>query len=169
MELSAETLGDEVLEAVGGAEQTAGLAAHLLAGAALLAQMAVVTAFQLSQRGEDVQTLLMIAAFCVINGLVSAMLAQRVCGLILHNTMHTKGVRDLVRKTGVPTIETGNLPDEPLDMAVSYSNFEAARTMTAHLGRLGYRKIGFVTLPVRDNDRSQERRRALQVPGVQRS
>jgi putative nucleotidyltransferase with HDIG domain len=40
-----------------------------------LAQMAVVVAFQLSQRGEDVQTLLMIAAFCVINGLVSALLA----------------------------------------------------------------------------------------------
>jgi LacI family transcriptional regulator, gluconate utilization system Gnt-I transcriptional repressor len=91
--------------------------------------------------------------------LVSAMLAQRVCGLILHNTTHTRGVRDLVRKTGVPAIETGNLPTEPLDMAVSYSNFEAARAMTAHLGRLGYRKIGFVTLPLRDNDRSQERRR----------
>jgi putative nucleotidyltransferase with HDIG domain len=40
-----------------------------------LAQMAVVVAFQLSQRGEDTQTLLMIAAFCVVNGLVSAMLA----------------------------------------------------------------------------------------------
>jgi putative nucleotidyltransferase with HDIG domain len=40
-----------------------------------LAQMAVVVAFQLAQRGEDLQTLLMIAAFCVVNGLVSAMLA----------------------------------------------------------------------------------------------
>ena len=40
-----------------------------------LAQMAVVVAFQLAQRGEDLQTLLMIAAFCIVNGLVSAMLA----------------------------------------------------------------------------------------------
>jgi cyclic-di-AMP phosphodiesterase PgpH len=40
-----------------------------------LAQMAVVVAFQLAQRGEDVQQLLMIAAFCIVNGLVSAMLA----------------------------------------------------------------------------------------------
>ena len=39
-----------------------------------LAQIAVVVAFQLAQRGEDVQQL-MIAAFCVVNGLVSAMLA----------------------------------------------------------------------------------------------
>jgi LacI family transcriptional regulator, gluconate utilization system Gnt-I transcriptional repressor len=91
--------------------------------------------------------------------LVSALLAQRVCGLVLHNTMHSRRVRDLVRKTGVPAIETGNLPADPLDMAVSYSNFEAARAMTLHLARLGYRKIGFVTLPLRDNDRSEERRR----------
>jgi putative nucleotidyltransferase with HDIG domain len=40
-----------------------------------VAQIAVVVAFQLAQRGEDVRTLLTIAAFCVINGLVSAMLA----------------------------------------------------------------------------------------------
>jgi len=91
--------------------------------------------------------------------LVSALLAQRVCGLVLHNTTHSRRVRDLVRKTGVPAIETGNLPADPLDMAVSYSNFEAARAMTLHLARLGYRKIGFVTLPLRDNDRSEERRR----------
>jgi len=91
--------------------------------------------------------------------LVSAFLAQRVCGLILHNTLHSKRMRKLVETSGVPVIETGNLPDEPLDMAVSYSNFEAARAMTLHLARLGYRKIGFVTLPVRDNDRSGERRR----------
>jgi LacI family transcriptional regulator, gluconate utilization system Gnt-I transcriptional repressor len=91
--------------------------------------------------------------------LVSALLAQRVCGLVLHNTMHNRRVRDLVEKTGVPVVETGNLPSEPLDMAVSYSNFEAARAMTAHLVRQGYRRIGFVTLPLRDNDRSKERRR----------
>ncbi|WP_422017598.1 LacI family DNA-binding transcriptional regulator [Reyranella sp.] len=91
--------------------------------------------------------------------LVAAFLAQRVCGLILHNTIHSKRVRKLVEASGVPVIETGNLPADPLDMAVSYSNFEAARAMTLHLARLGYRKIGFVTLPVRNNDRSEERRR----------
>ena len=39
--------------------------------------------------------------------LVSALLAQRVCGLVLHNTTHNKRVRDLVAKTGVPVIEIG--------------------------------------------------------------
>src|SRR5262245_7397479 len=91
--------------------------------------------------------------------LVRALLAQRVCGLILHNPTHSKSRRELLARTDVPVIETGNLPPRPLDMAVSYSNFEAARAMTGHLLRLGYRKIGFVTLPLRDNDRSRERRR----------
>src|SRR5438132_830963 len=57
--------------------------------------------------------------------LISALLAQRVCGLILHNSTHSKRVRELVAKTDVPVIETGNLPTDPLDIAVSYSNFEA--------------------------------------------
>ncbi|SJZ56382.1 transcriptional regulator, LacI family [Enhydrobacter aerosaccus] len=91
--------------------------------------------------------------------LVAALLAQRVCGLVLHNTVHSKRGCDLVRVAGVPVVETGNLVARPLDMAVSYSNFDAAKAMTVHLGRLGYRKIGFVTLPLRDNDRSKERRR----------
>lgn len=92
-------------------------------------------------------------------GLVSALLAQRVCGLVLHNTLHSKRLTDLVRKAEVPVVETGNLLWEALDMVVSYSNFEAAKAMTIHLGRLGYRRIGFVTLPLRHNDRSRERRR----------
>ena len=91
--------------------------------------------------------------------LVEALLAQRVCGLVLHNSTHSKRLRELLAHTDIPVIETGNLPARPIDMAVSYSNFDAARAMTSHLGRRGYRRIGFVTLPLRDNDRSRERRR----------
>ena len=78
---------------------------------------------------------------------------------VLHNTAHSKRLRELLARTDIPVVETGNLPAKPIDMAVSYSNFDAARAMTGHLGRLGYKRIGFVTLPLRDNDRSRERRR----------
>ena len=55
--------------------------------------------------------------------LVSAFLAQRVCGLILHNTAHSKRVRKLVEASGAPVIETGNLPDDPLDTVfMSFGN-----------------------------------------------
>jgi LacI family gluconate utilization system Gnt-I transcriptional repressor len=90
---------------------------------------------------------------------IRAFLQQRVCGMVLHNTQHTERARALIRRAGVPVVEIGNLAPRPLDMTVSYSNYEAARTMTLHLARRGYRRIGFVTLPLQDNDRSYERRR----------
>ena len=51
----------------------------------------------------------------------------------------------------------------PLDLCVSYSGFKATKAMVMHLGSLGYRRIGFVTLPVHDNERSVERRRGYRA------
>lgn len=91
--------------------------------------------------------------------LIGAFLGQRVAGLVLHNTRHTRHAAAMIRKTRIPVVENGDLTDRPLDSVVSYSNVEAARAMTAHLARLGYRRIGFVSLPVQDNDRAGARRR----------
>ncbi len=106
---------------------------------------------------------------------VTAYLEQRVCGLILHNTMHTHRTAALIRASGIPTIEIGRLVDEPLDMCVSYSNLAAAKAMTTHLGRLGYARIGFVSLPQHENDRATQRAlgyraglEAIGLPLVQR-
>lgn len=90
---------------------------------------------------------------------ILAFLQQRVCGMVLHNTSHTERARKLIAQAGVPVVEIGDLAPRPLDMAVSYSNFDAARAMTLHLARLGRRRIACVTLPLQDNDRSVERRR----------
>jgi len=91
--------------------------------------------------------------------IVTTFLQQRICGLVLHNTKHTAATRRLIEKAAVPVVEVGNLSASPLDMTVSYSNFEAAKAMTLHLAQLGYRRIGFVSLPLQDNERSSERRR----------
>src|SRR5690606_22273248 len=42
----------------------------------------------------------------------------------------------------------GDMPADPIDMVVSYSNRAAAKAMTLHLHRLGYRRIAFVGLSV---------------------
>lgn len=89
---------------------------------------------------------------------IDSFLQQRVCGMVLHNTKHTDRAQALIGRAGVPVVEIGNLAPHALDMTVSYSNYEASRTMTLHLARLGYRRIGFVTLPLQDNERSIERR-----------
>jgi LacI family gluconate utilization system Gnt-I transcriptional repressor len=89
---------------------------------------------------------------------VLAFLSQRVCGVILHNTKHTPRVRRLIREAAVPCVETGNLGSAPIEMAVGFSNRDAARAMTGHLIGQGYRRIGFVSLPLKENDRAFERR-----------
>ncbi len=95
--------------------------------------------------------------------LIGAFLAQRVAGLVLHNTTHTSHAAEMIRKSKVPVVENGNLTERPLDSVVSYSNFEAARAMTTHLARLGYQNIGFVSLSPEDNDRASERQRGYRA------
>lgn len=91
--------------------------------------------------------------------LIGAFLAQRVAGLILHNTDHSPKALQMIERAGVPVIETGDIPRSPVDMVVSYSNAEAAKAMTLHLGARGYRRIGFVSLDTRINRRARERQR----------
>lgn len=88
---------------------------------------------------------------------ITAFLSQRVCGIVLHNTKHTPRARRLIEDAGVPCVETGNLTARPIDMAVGFSNHAAARAMTLRLIDRGYRRIGFVSLPLKDNDRAAER------------
>jgi LacI family gluconate utilization system Gnt-I transcriptional repressor len=95
--------------------------------------------------------------------LIGAFLAQQAAGLILHNASHGDAARELIRRAGVPVVEIGNQPAAPLDMVVSYSNHDAARAMTQHLARLGYRRIGMVTLPAANNDRSRDRLRGYRA------
>ncbi|MCK8787667.1 LacI family DNA-binding transcriptional regulator [Roseomonas sp. NAR14] len=95
--------------------------------------------------------------------LIAAFLEQRVAGLVLHNTSHSPRAREMIRRAGVPVVENGTLVDDPLDMVVSYSNEGAARAMTLHLARLGYRRLGFVCLPTATNDRSVARQRGYRA------
>ena len=88
---------------------------------------------------------------------VRAFLAQRVCGIILHNTKHTGRSVVMLRNAGIPCVEVGNLVRNPIDMAVGFSNHDAALAMTEHLISRGYRSIGFISLAAKDNERVAER------------
>jgi LacI family gluconate utilization system Gnt-I transcriptional repressor len=102
--------------------------------------------------------------------LVAAALAVRPCGMVLHNTTHTPRATALLTNAGVPVVETGELKRRPLDVVVSYSNGAAARAMTLHLATRGYRRIGFVSVDPRGNERARLRRQgyraALKEAGI---
>ncbi len=90
--------------------------------------------------------------------LVSEYVAQRVCGIVLHNTKHTQRTIDMLRGSSTACVETGNLVSNPIDMVVSYSNYAAGKAMSEHLLSLGYRGFAFASLAVANSDRLRQRR-----------
>lgn len=89
---------------------------------------------------------------------IKAFLSQKVCGLLLHNTDHTTRAKRIIEESGVPCVETGNLARNPIDMSVGFSNFHAAYAMTDYLIGKGYKRIGFISLPIKNNERASKRR-----------
>lgn len=97
-------------------------------------------------------------------------LSYRPAALLLHRTSHTGSARSLLRTTGLPVVEMGNLVARPIDMVVSLSNFSAAKAMTAYLATK-YVRIAYVGMVSKGDDRFMSRRRgylaALREAGIQ--
>lgn len=90
--------------------------------------------------------------------LIRAFLAYRPSGLIVQSTVHTPGAVEVVKRAGIPVVETGNLIKAPLDSIVSFSNYAAAKAMTSYLLER-YRKVAYVGFATAENDRTRDRRR----------
>lgn len=90
--------------------------------------------------------------------LVVEFLSRRVEGLYLTGATHTENTRKLLRERNIPTVEIACLPQEPIDLAVGFSNFDAAFAVTRMFAAQGYRKLALFTTPTRSNERQAERR-----------
>ena len=101
---------------------------------------------------------------------IRALLGYRPAALVIHGGRHEPETRDLLASAAVPIIEMGSLPSRPLDCAVGYSNRQAGKVATQHLLARGYRTIGFVSQPKKENSRAEERwqgfRAALNEAGI---
>lgn len=102
--------------------------------------------------------------------LLTAFLAQRPCGIVVHEAVTASRARRLLKQSGLPVVEVGDLNPRPLDAVVSYSNRAAARAMTEHLIGKRYRRIGFVSLSLALSARAHARlagyRDALAAAGM---
>lgn len=90
--------------------------------------------------------------------LVQAFVGRRVDGVILTGVSHAPATRRILADAGAPVVETWDVARRPIDMAVGFSNFQAARAMAQHLAARGYRRLAFVSAPPRRSDRSMARR-----------
>jgi LacI family gluconate utilization system Gnt-I transcriptional repressor len=89
--------------------------------------------------------------------LVREFVGRRVDGVYLTGATHTEGTRQLLRDNAIPTVEIASLPEDPIDMAVGFSNFGAAYAVTRMLAEQGFRKIALFTTYTLNNERQQER------------
>jgi LacI family gluconate utilization system Gnt-I transcriptional repressor len=90
--------------------------------------------------------------------LVQAFVGRRADGLILTGVQHAPATRRILAESGAPVVETWDIGRTPLDMTVGFSNFRAAKAMAEHLVAQGYRRLAFVSGPLRGHDRSRPRR-----------
>lgn len=96
--------------------------------------------------------------------LVASFLARRPDAIYLTGTTHSLGTRRMLEAARIPVVETGNLTTAPIDMAVGYSNYKAARAMTRAMIARGRRKIGYVGQIGREFiDRVQDRHRGYKA------
>jgi LacI family gluconate utilization system Gnt-I transcriptional repressor len=89
--------------------------------------------------------------------LLSGFIGWRPAALILTGSGHTAASRHILENSAATVVELWNLPANPFDLAVGFSNRDAAYDMTIALHRWGYRRIAFVNLHYAQNDRSVDR------------
>ncbi|MCM0021765.1 MAG: LacI family DNA-binding transcriptional regulator, partial [Tagaea sp.] len=100
----------------------------------------------------------------------SALLARRPDGLVLIGSSHSERLRRLARTSGVPIVETWELPETPIDMVAGFDNFAAIAALTASLVAKGYRRFAYLTGDHRRLLRLRQRlaglRHVLQASGL---
>jgi LacI family gluconate utilization system Gnt-I transcriptional repressor len=90
--------------------------------------------------------------------LVVAMLQRRPEAIVLTGGHHTERTRNLLLRSDIIVVETWDLPKNPIDHVVGFSNAQAAKAMVRHLAGRGYRKIGFVGGATNRDTRGADRR-----------
>jgi LacI family transcriptional regulator, gluconate utilization system Gnt-I transcriptional repressor len=93
--------------------------------------------------------------------LIEAMLRRRPEGVILTGGVHTLHTRRMLSSAGIPVIETWDLPSEPIDQVVGFSNEEAMRLLITTLAAKGYRKFGYVGGTTTRDSRGEQRRKGF--------
>lgn len=88
--------------------------------------------------------------------LVRAFLGQQIDALILTGADHSDATRRLLDKSDITVVEIWDVPDDPIDLFVGFSNSALAEAATGYLIKRGYRRIAFVSPEHRTRARRRE-------------
>ncbi len=89
---------------------------------------------------------------------LSALISQRPLGIVITNTIKKNEIKKLLSSISCTVVEIWDLPDEPIDCAIGFSNYEAGKSMTKFLyENSNYKKIAFLGSSKFLSDRSDKR------------
>ncbi|MQY46859.1 LacI family DNA-binding transcriptional regulator [Rhizobiales bacterium RZME27] len=105
--------------------------------------------------------------------LIEAMLRRRPEGIILTGGKHTAKARGMLVNADIPVIETWDVPEDPVNAVVGFSNLAAMEALVCGLIDKGYSKLAFIGGPEEADTRGHQRRlgfeRALANRGLDAS
>lgn len=94
--------------------------------------------------------------------LIVSMLRRRPEGIILTGGSHTTRARKLLKAAGIPVIETWDLPADPIDQVVGFSNSDAMAMLVRALAEKGYSRFGYIGGTTERDTRGNQRRAGFQ-------
>jgi LacI family gluconate utilization system Gnt-I transcriptional repressor len=95
--------------------------------------------------------------------LLRAMLSRRPEGVVVTGGTHTPAACKLLKAAGIPVIETWDLPAQPIEHCVGFSNAEAVAQLVRQLHAQGYRRIAFLGGVPASDARGAERRHGFKL------
>ena len=90
--------------------------------------------------------------------LVESMLRRRPEGIIVTSGYHNERTRRMLEKAGIPVVETWDVPDQPIDQIVGFSNADAMGLLVKTLASKGYQKFGYIGGTTERDTRGNQRR-----------
>ncbi|GAA5647631.1 putative LacI family transcriptional regulator [Vibrio proteolyticus NBRC 13287] len=99
---------------------------------------------------------------------IASLLSYQVDGLILTESHHTKRTLQMIQSAGVPVVETMELPEHPIDMAVGMNHVDASYQAVKQMLAAGKRTIVYfgARLDTRTKLRMQGYDQAMQEAGL---
>lgn len=87
--------------------------------------------------------------------LLGTMISRQPDGIVVTGLVHSQVSRDRLRRSGIPVVETWDLSDRPVDMAVGFSHVKVGSAVAGYFLGKGWRRLAIAT---GDDQRASVRR-----------
>ena len=87
--------------------------------------------------------------------LIATMMGRRPDGVVVTGLVHSARAREQLRSLGIPVVETWDLSERPVDMAVGFSHLKVGSAVAGYFLAKGWQRLAVAT---GDDQRAQQRR-----------